>query len=133
LLNQLLRISGQIIIIWIMNGSQLAVCYRWSMLYLRRYQINCAQHISGITFIRYSQNQKIGQANNLKSLEAIKPKGLFLFLSLGRYLCWWIIGTEGIICPVVSVSALTWFLRYIFYWNLQFLNNVTCTRYNIMW
>ena len=29
-----------------------------------------------------------------------------------------------IILPVVSVSALTWFIRYIYYWNLQFLNNV---------
>ena len=24
--------------------------------------------------------------------------------------------------PVVSVSALTWFIRYIYHWNLQFLN-----------
>jgi hypothetical protein len=31
---------------------------------------------------------------------------------------------EGITRPVVSVSALTWFHRYIYYWNLQFLNNV---------
>jgi hypothetical protein len=31
---------------------------------------------------------------------------------------------EGIICPVVSVSALTWFIRFSYYWNLQFLNNV---------
>jgi hypothetical protein len=29
---------------------------------------------------------------------------------------------EGIISPVVSVSALTWFIRYNYYWNLQFLN-----------
>ena len=27
-------------------------------------------------------------------------------------------------CPVVSVSALTWFIWYINYWNLQFLYNV---------
>jgi len=27
----------------------------------------------------------------------------------------------GIICPVVSASSLTWFIRYIYYWNLQFL------------
>ena len=26
--------------------------------------------------------------------------------------------------PVVSVSALSWFLKYIYYWNLQFLINV---------
>jgi hypothetical protein len=31
---------------------------------------------------------------------------------------------EGIILIVVSVSALTRFIRYICYWNLQFLNNV---------
>ena len=30
---------------------------------------------------------------------------------------------EGIIRPVVSASELTWFIRYIYYWNLQFLNN----------
>ena len=28
--------------------------------------------------------------------------------------------SEGIICPVFSVSALTWLIRYIYYWNLQF-------------
>jgi hypothetical protein len=32
--------------------------------------------------------------------------------------------------PVVSVSPLTWFIRYIYYWNLQFLN-VTRYDYNI--
>jgi hypothetical protein len=31
---------------------------------------------------------------------------------------------QGIIRPVISASALTWFIRYIYYWNLQFLNNV---------
>jgi hypothetical protein len=31
---------------------------------------------------------------------------------------------EGIIRPVVSVSALTWFIRYVYYWKLQFLHNV---------
>ena len=31
---------------------------------------------------------------------------------------------EGIIRLVVSASVLTWFIRYIFYWNLQFINNV---------
>jgi hypothetical protein len=25
---------------------------------------------------------------------------------------------------MMKVSALTWFIRYIYYWNLQFLNNV---------
>ena len=32
--------------------------------------------------------------------------------------------TDGIIRPVVSASALTWFIRCIYYWHLQFLNNV---------
>ena len=44
----------------------------------------------------------------------------FVLLSLGRYLCWWIIRTESITCPIVSVSALTWILTYIYYWNLHY-------------
>jgi hypothetical protein len=35
-----------------------------------------------------------------------------------------ILVSEGIIHPVVSALALTWFIRYIYNWNLQFLNNV---------
>ena len=31
---------------------------------------------------------------------------------------------KGIILPIVSVSALTWFIRYIYVQNLQFLNYV---------
>jgi hypothetical protein len=31
---------------------------------------------------------------------------------------------EGIIRPVVSASELTWYIRYIHYRNLYFLNNV---------
>jgi hypothetical protein len=34
---------------------------------------------------------------------------------------------KGIISPVVSVPVLAWFIRYIYYWNLQFLNNVINT------
>ena len=30
---------------------------------------------------------------------------------------------EGIIRPVASDASLTWLIRYIFYWNLQFLNH----------
>ena len=37
---------------------------------------------------------------------------------------------EGIICPVGSASALTWFITYIYYWNLQFLNNVIINKGN---
>ena len=31
---------------------------------------------------------------------------------------------EGIIHPVVRASALIWFIKYIYYWNLQFLDNI---------
>ena len=31
---------------------------------------------------------------------------------------------EVIIRPVVNASALIWVIKYIYYWNLQFLNNV---------
>ena len=31
-----------------------------------RYQIRCAQLVSGITFIRYPHNKKIGKPNNLR-------------------------------------------------------------------
>ena len=72
-----------------------------------------------------------------------------LLLSLGRYLRWWTISPrwyhppssqcfyhwidtsagellvpKGITRSVVSVSSLTWLIRYIYYWNLQFLNNL---------
>jgi hypothetical protein len=74
---------------------------------------------------------------------------LFLLLSLGGYLCWWTISPwgyhslsslgfyhwvdtsvggllvpEGIVHSVVWASPLTWFIRYIYYWNLLFLNNM---------
>jgi hypothetical protein len=51
--------------------------------------------------------------------------------SLGLY-CYYLvnISTGGLLIPerisylVVSASTLIWFIRYIYYWNLQFLNNV---------
>jgi hypothetical protein len=51
---------------------------------------------------------------------------------LARYLCWWTISPRGIIRPVVSASALTWFIRYIYYWNLQFLNNVNVNKTKVL-
>jgi hypothetical protein len=39
---------------------------------------------------------------------------------------------QGIIRPVVSASALTWFIRYIYYWNLQFLNNVIINKTKVL-
>ena len=35
----------------------------------------CAHTVSGITFIRYTQTQKIGKPNNLKVLESKRTKG----------------------------------------------------------
>ena len=37
---------------------------------------------------------------------------------------------EAIIHPVVS--ALTWFIRYVYYWNLQFLNNVIIIKTKVL-
>ena len=56
-------------------------------------------------------------------------------LSLGQYLCWWIIrvpGANGIIRPVVGASALTWCIRYIYYRNLQFLNHVIIIKTKVL-
>lgn len=45
-----------------------------------------------------------------------------LLLSLGCYHCWWTVIPEGIVYPVVNVSALTRFIRYTCtYWHLHFL------------
>jgi hypothetical protein len=56
----------------------------------------------------------------------------FLLLSFGRYFCWWTIVPEDIFRPVVSASALTWFIIYIYYWNLQFLNNVIINKTKVL-
>jgi hypothetical protein len=41
-------------------------------------------------------------------------------------ICWWTINSRGYHPPIflVSASALTWFIRNIYYWNLQLLDNV---------
>ena len=39
---------------------------------------------------------------------------------------------EGIIHPVVSTSELTWFIRYIYYWNLQFLHNAIINKTQVL-
>ena len=39
---------------------------------------------------------------------------------------------KGIIRPVFSSSALIWFISYINYWNLQFLNNVIINQTNVL-
>jgi hypothetical protein len=46
----------------------------------------CARHISGIIFIRYAQNPKIGKPNNLKKsvcMGAIKPKRINRIAKIG--------------------------------------------------
>ena len=39
---------------------------------------------------------------------------------------------EGTIHPVVSASELTWFIRYIYYWKLQFLTNVILNKTKVL-
>ena len=39
---------------------------------------------------------------------------------------------EGIIRSVVSASVLTWFIIYIYYRNLQFLNNVIINKTKVL-
>ena len=57
----------------------------------------------------------------------------FSLLSQGRYLCCGgLLVPEGIIRSVVGASALTWFIRYIYYWNLQFLNNVIINKTEVL-
>ena len=42
-----------------------------------------------------------------------------LKLSRGLYLCWWTNSHREYHPPVVRVSALTWFGRYFYFWNLN--------------
>jgi len=37
-----------------------------------------------------------------------------------------------IIRTVVNVSVLTWFIRYIYYWNLQFQNNAIIIKTKVL-
>ena len=39
---------------------------------------------------------------------------------------------DGITRPVVSVSVQPGFIRYNYYWNLQFLNNVIINKDNVL-
>jgi hypothetical protein len=43
-----------------------------------------------------------------------------------------LLASEGINRPIVSIAALTWFIRYISYWNLHFLNIVIITKANVL-
>ena len=42
------------------------------------------------------------------------------------------ISPEDIIRPVGSSSTMPWFIRYIYYWNLQFLNNVIINKTKVL-
>jgi hypothetical protein len=42
------------------------------------------------------------------------------------------ISPEDIIRPVGNDSTLPWFIRYIYYWNLQFLNNVIINKTKVL-
>ena len=52
--------------------KSLEILRKWTFLNIfvcikkRRYQIWCARHVSGITFIRYTHNQKIEKPNIFK-------------------------------------------------------------------
>jgi hypothetical protein len=63
---------------------------------------------------------------------ALNLISMLLLLSLGRYLCWWTISPVGIIRSVVSASTLTMFIGYMYYWNLQFLNNVIINKTKVL-
>jgi hypothetical protein len=49
---------------------------------------------------------------------------------VGQYLCRWNIRFRGYNPP--SVSVLTWFITYIYYWNLQFSNNVIIIKTKVL-
>ena len=44
----------------------------------------------------------------------------------------WLLAPEGIIRPVVSILALSLFIRYICHWNLQFLNNIIMIKTKVL-
>jgi hypothetical protein len=83
------------------------------------------------------------KAKTLKVFEARHPKGLIRIAKFDnnprgnrmRYLRFYyyhcvntsaggVLVHEGIIRPEINLSALTWFIRYMSYRNILFLNNV---------
>ena len=54
----------------------------------------------------------------------------YLLLSLGQYLCW--VVPKSIILSVVSISTLTWFIRYILLEVLQFLHHVIMIKNKVL-
>ena len=65
---------------------------------------------------------------------------IYIFITIaGLILCWWTI-PEGNTRSVFSVSTPSWFIRYIYYWNFQFPNNIinikkirSCTSFRHRW
>jgi len=68
--------------------------------------------------------------------------GLLVYLPYIRYLGFYyyhwvdtsagrLFAPEGIIRPVVSASTLTWYIRYIYYLNILFLNNAIINKNRI--
>jgi hypothetical protein len=96
-------------------------------------QVHPTQH-NGVKFGSESSKQNkdnimVGEYNMLLESHSstldveILNRQTLLFLSLGRYLYWWSISSEIIISP----SSL-WFIIYIYYWNLQLLNNIVINK-----
>ena len=44
----------------------------------------------------------------------------------------WLLVPNGIIHPVINTSTLTLIVMYIYYWNLQFLNNVNINKTKVL-
>ena len=90
----------------------------WTLVYLFfcNLSINVAYYLLSVLTVLYSNSSNYICAceHALKTCPFLKP--------ITRNIsCLQSLVPEGIIRPVVSVSALTWFIRYIYYWNLQFL------------
>ena len=100
--------------------------------YIKTFKIIWLSNLSTLSVLDEGYSKNVSCALNLIST--------ILLLSLGRYFCWWTISprgyhppssqcfyhwvdtsaggllvSEGIIRSVVSVSILTWFIRYIYY------------------
>jgi hypothetical protein len=65
-------------------------------------------------FVGYSRN----------ALCALNLISMFFYYHCVDTSAGWLLVSEGIIRPVVGATARTWSIRYIYYWNLQFINNV---------
>ena len=66
------------------RGSSECCCSNTIIQWKRRYQMLCTRPVSGITFIRYTHNQKIGKSNKLK-FWSNKTKGLNRIYKLDLY------------------------------------------------